>query len=303
MKINYCNICPRKCETPKNNKFSGYCKTENGYFISSIFAHRGEEPPISSNKGICNVFFAHCNLQCVYCQNYEISDNKTPLKLFKMSLNTVISKISSILDTGINILGFVSPSHFVPQTIKIIQELHKKKYFPTIVYNTNAYDKISTLKKLEKYVDIYLPDLKYALNSLAKKYSDAYDYPKIAFAALKEMYRQKGSTLIINKNGYAESGLIIRHLVLPGNIENSIKILRFIANELSTKVHISLMSQYYPAYKAFDYPELSKTLTKKEYQKAIEEMKKLNLTNGWIQALESHINYRPNFKSDKPFYE
>ncbi len=301
MKINYCNICPRKCETPNDNKFLGYCKTENGYFISSIFAHRGEEPPISSTKGICNVFFAHCNLQCVYCQNYEISNNKTPLKLFKMSFNSVILKIISILDTGINILGFVSPSHFVPQTIKIIQELHKKKYFPTIVYNTNAYDKISTLKRLEKYVDIYLPDLKYASNYLAKKYSDAYDYPKIAFAALKEMYNQKGSTLIINKNGYAESGLIIRHLVLPGNIENSIKVLQFIANELSTKVHISLMSQYYPTYKAFDYPELSKTLTKKEYQKVLEKMKNLNLTNGWVQDLESHINYRPNFKSDKPF--
>lgn len=296
-----CTICPRNCNVNRNEKATGYCKSKNGFFISSIFVHLGEEPPISGDKGICNVFFTHCNLQCVYCQNIQISDNNIPAENFELSFEETISQIKTILDTGIDILGFVSPSHFVEEMIQIIKELKKQKYFPTIVYNSNGYDKIETLQRLEKYVDVYLPDLKYSDSEIAKIYSGAKDYPKIAYAAIKEMYRQKGDMLFINSEGYAESGLIIRHLVLPNNVENSQKILRFIANELSPKIHISLMSQYYPTAKAFEYPEISRTINQKEYKTVVNEMKKLDLNNGWIQELSSNDFYRPDFENDNPF--
>ncbi|MBN2891907.1 MAG: radical SAM protein [Bacteroidales bacterium] len=296
-----CTICPRNCNVDRNEKASGYCRTKNGFFISSITVHHGEEPPISGSKGICNVFFAHCNLQCIYCQNFQISDNKNPADKFELSFEETINQIKKILDSGINILGFVSPSHFVEQMIQIIKELNQQKYFPTIVYNTNGYDKIETLQKLEKYVDIYLPDLKYSDSEIAKKYSGAKDYPQIAFEAIKEMHRQKDDLLYTNRDGYAESGMIIRHLVLPNHIENSLNILRFIANEISQDIHVSLMSQYYPTANAFNFSEISRTLNQNEYKKVVAEMKKLNLNNGWIQELSSNDFYKPDFEKEKPF--
>jgi len=296
-----CNYCPRNCNTNRYKSNNGYCKTDYDYYISSIFSHKGEEPPISGNKGICNVFYAHCNLQCVYCQNYQISDNRVSAEKHKMPFDIVIKKITDILDTGIDILGFVSPSHFVPQTIQIIEKLKERNYHPTTVYNTNAYDKVESLKLLEKHIDIYIPDFKYSDTNIAKKYSFVSDYPSVALNAIKEMYRQKGHNLYINKTGYAESGIIIRHLILPNNVQNSINILHTITKNLSKNIHISLMSQYYPAYKAQRHPELLRPINSTEYLRVVNEAKKIGLTNGWIQKLESNNNYRPNFEKNKPF--
>ncbi len=296
-----CNFCPRNCNIDRFATLKGYCKTYAGYYIASIVVHKGEEPPISGNKGICNVFFAHCNLQCVYCQNHQISRNNIPLQNFEMTLEEVLDKIIAILDTGINIVGFVSPSHFVLQVIEIIKGLYRRGYFPITVYNTNAYDKVETLQLLENYIDVYLPDLKYVDNHLAAKYSKAFNYPEVAKAAIKEMFRQKGSEVVINKDGYAESGLIIRHLVLPNHTENSKQVLRFIAKELSPDVHISLMSQYYPTADAFKFKELSRPITPEEYETVLTEMEKLGLKNGWIQELDSSENYRPDFNFEHPF--
>ena len=301
MILSNCNICPRNCNTNRTETASGYCRTKDGLYISSIFVHQGEEPPIIGDKGICNVFFAHCNLQCVYCQNIQISNNKISTKSFKMTLDEAVNQITTILDTGVDVVGFVSPSHFVPQMIEIIKKLNELKYFPTIVYNTNAYDKVETLKILESYVDVYLPDLKYSDDKIALKYSKAKDYPQVAFAAVKEMFRQKGDLLFINKKGYAESGIIIRHLVLPNNIENSLNILQFIAKNISTEIHISLMSQYFPTAKSFEYPEISRTISEKEYNIIVAEMNKLNLKKGWIQELDSNNSYKPNFENEVPF--
>lgn len=300
-KLLNCNICPRNCNANRANKNKGYCNTGKGYYIASIFPHQGEEPPISGENGICNVFFAHCNLQCVYCQNYQISNNKIDANKFEFSFEETIKKITNILDTGVEALGFVSPSHFVPQTIEIIKELKHRKYFPITVFNTNSYDKLETLQELEPYIDVYLPDLKYAFNDVSLKYSSAKNYPEIAFAAIKEMYKQKGSDLFINKNGYAESGLIIRHLVLPNNINNSVEILRFIASEISTDVHISVMSQYNPQFLQKATPELNRPLTIREYNIVLQEIEKLNFTNAFIQELESKNNYLPDFENEKPF--
>ena len=296
-----CSICPRNCGADRFSDKLGYCKSDSSFSISSICIHKGEEPPISGNKGICNVFFTNCNLQCLYCQNYQISNNKQNRFNEKLSLKQVITKIINILDTGINSVGFVSPSHNIPQIKIIINTLKTLGLNPTIVFNSNAYDKVEVLKDMENLIDVYLPDFKYMDKTIAKQYSDVSDYPEVAINAIKEMFFQKGSTLKINKNGYAESGILIRHLVIPGHIENSIAVLRKIAEEISTNVHISLMSQYYPTAKVSGHPVLSKTLTSQEYSKVVTEMERLDFFNGWIQELDSSKDYIPDFENIYPF--
>jgi putative pyruvate formate lyase activating enzyme len=219
----------------------------------------------------------------------------------KLSLQEIVNNIIQILDQGINIVGFVSPSHVIPQMKTIIHELHNQKRFPVIVFNTNAYDKVDTIKSLEGLIDIYLPDLKYMDASIAKEYSDAKDYPEVATKSIKEMFRQKGSRLEMDDDGNAKSGLIVRHLVLPGNVENSIAVLRFIANELSPDVHLSLMSQYYPSPVVEKHPILGRPITKKEYDCVIDEMDKLGFHRGWVQEMESTEFYKPDFTKKNPF--
>jgi putative pyruvate formate lyase activating enzyme len=189
----------------------------------------------------------------------------------------------------------------IPHVKLIIQLLHKSGRFPVIVYNSNAYDDNEMLKSLEGLVNVYLPDLKYMDTVLSMKYSGIADYPEKAVLALKEMYRQKGSTLIIDDDGTALSGMIIRHLVLPGNTKNSFQVLNFIAEELSPNIHISLMAQYYPVHNASDFLELSEVLTQDEYSAVISEFERIGLHRGWIQELNSHRHYRPDFNLDNPF--
>lgn len=296
-----CSFCPRNCHTDRFTAKLGYCKTGAGFSISSICIHRGEEPVISGARGICNIFFTHCNLQCTFCQNHQISDNRIDSNSFSLSLEGVTGQITRILDSGINVVGFVSPSHMIPQMKAIIRAVNCRGYRPIWVYNSNGYDKVETLKTLDEIIDVYLPDLKCMDPVLAAKHSDAADYPEVAGKALKEMLRQKGTTLRINDDGYAESGVLVRHLVIPGYIENSLDVLRFITEELSPLVHIGLMSQYYPANRAFSYPELSGTLTLNEYDTVVHAMEKYGLTRGFVQDLASFSHYRPDFNKNHPF--
>lgn len=296
-----CNICPRKCNADRFSSEKGYCKSGTEFSISSICLHRGEEPVISGSKGICNLFFTNCNLQCVYCQNWQISSNIADHSRDHMDLEEVLGQICSILDIGINILGFVSPGHFIPQMKIIVKALGNLGYHPTIVYNSNGYDDVEQLKRLEGMVDVYLPDFKYMDRGISKQYSDANDYPGIALKAHKEMYRQKGSTLIVDDDGYAGRGMVIRHLVLPGHADNSIKVLETIAEELSVNLHISLMSQYYPSHRAGEYANLKQTVDVDEYYKVVKRMHELGFTKGFIQEMESSCNYRPDFDLEHPF--
>jgi putative pyruvate formate lyase activating enzyme len=289
------------CHANRMNGAQGYCRSGMGYHISSICIHKGEEPVISGKHGICNIFFSRCNLQCIYCQNFQISTLKNDVQENEYTLEEVVSRIEKYLDEGCTHVGFVSPSHVIPQLTVIIQNLRSKGRKPVFVYNSNAYDRVETLKTIEGFVDVYLPDLKYLDAELAGAYSGATDYPEIACAAIREMYRQKGSTLVFDDAGYATSGLIIRHLVLPGHVENSKSVLRFIAGELSPRVHVSLMSQYYPTPAVSDHPLLGRQLSMDEYRQVADEMEKLGLFRGWIQEPESHENYRPDFKLVHPF--
>lgn len=294
-----CRICPRNCGTDRLSGEKGFCGTGAGFSISSIFNHLGEEPVISGPNGICNVFFTGCNLQCVYCQNYQISRPDSPENT--MSLEEVIFKITSLLSRGINTVGFVSTSHVVPQVLAIINELHARELHPVIVYNTNGYERPETIRQLEGLVDVYLPDFKYLSPEIALEYSGAADYPWYAGLALREMYRQKGSTLHLDNKGQAESGILVRHLVLPGHVDESIKVLRFIAEEISTGIHIALMSQYYPCDKALDHPKLGRELYRKEYEKVVNEMYRLGFRNGFVQSMDSYQSYRPDFDDFEPF--
>jgi putative pyruvate formate lyase activating enzyme len=296
-----CSCCPRNCHADRFSSKTGYCKSGTSFNISSICIHRGEEPAISGVDGICNVFFTNCNLQCVYCQNWQISKNRKERKSTEMSLENIIREITSILDGGINMIGFVSPSHVIPQMKIIIDVLESIGYQPVKVYNSNGYDKPETIKSLEGIIDVYLPDFKYMDPEISSDYSDTADYPEVASLSLKEMYRQKGSVLHLADNGTAESGIIIRHLILPGHIENSRKVLRFIAEEISPRLHISLMSQYYPTPGVFCHPMLKRPLKQEEYETVVIEMNKLGFSYGWIQELDSRHDYRPDFKRKHPF--
>ena len=300
-KLHDCDICPRECHEDRFTEKLGYCKSDTSFNISSICIHKGEEPAISGGNGICNIFFTHCNLQCIYCQNYQISDNRISGKSTVMELDEVIRQVTKILDSGINRVGFVSPSHFIQQVKIIIRCIQSLGYDPVWVYNTNGYDKPETLRSLEGMINVYLPDFKYMEPWLACEYSDAPDYPEVASRALKEMLRQKGATLHVGKDGTAESGMIIRHLVLPGHTENSLKVLNFIAEELSPDLYISLMSQYYPTPRVRCHPKLKNTVTEEEYTMIASAMEKFGMENGWIQELSSESHYRPDFESEHPF--
>jgi putative pyruvate formate lyase activating enzyme len=296
-----CTQCPRECRVNRNAGETGYCGIDAGLNIASVCLHRGEEPVISGSDGICNIFFAGCNLRCIFCQNHEISHSFKVFKSSKTELRELISMISGILSKGVNSIGFVSPSHMVHHVKPIIAGLSELGLHPVTVYNTNSYDKKDTLRSLDGLIDVYLPDYKYVTNSLAAKFSGAADYPEIALNAIREMYYQKGSALRTDENGKAENGLIIRHLVLPGYAEESKKVLRSIAEEISTGVHISLMSQYHPAYLAVSHPELSRSLYRSEYESVVEEMERLGFRNGYIQDIESNVSYRPDFSKEHPF--
>ncbi len=296
-----CTLCPRECHANRLKGGSGYCGIGSGLNIASICIHRGEEPAVCGPDGICNIFFSGCNLKCKFCQNHEISRSGKTTANREMTLEKVLDQIEEILLKGINSVGFVSPSHVIPQVKAIIRGLNQRGIKPVTVYNTSGYDKPETLRNISELIDVFLPDYKYCTPETALEFSDAYDYPVVAIKALKEMYYQKGSTLRVDDNGMAENGLIIRHLVLPGHMQESKKVLMSVAEELSTGVHLSLMSQYYPTEYVKDHPQLNRSLYKEEYYEIVEFMESLGFRNGWVQEMESYKSYRPDFSGDNPF--
>ena len=296
-----CACCPRECHANRLDGRLGYCRTGAGFSLGAICLHRGEEPAIGGAAGICNVFFTRCNMQCVYCQNYQISRNRGEILEHPLLLPEVVHEIERILERGVKCVGFVSPSHCIPQMKAVIRALEGRRPKPVFVMNTNAYDKPDALRSLEGMVDIYLPDLKYMDADLAARWSDAPDYPEVAAAALREMYRQKGSYVMLDGEGRAESGLIVRHLVLPGQIENSKRCLRWIAEELSPSVHVSLLAQYQPTPPVADHPDLGRRLRPEEYQEVVDELHRLGFYRGWTQGLSSADNFNPDFWRQHPF--
>ena len=292
-----CTLCPRHCGVDRSVA-QGFCHAGREPEIAAVCVHRGEEPPLAGQKGICNLFFAHCNLQCIYCQNHQITNvraNKFPI----LNSQFPIDQIASVLSSTENILGFVTPTHYADSIPAIVEELHNRGLHPVTVYNTSGYETVENLRMLEPYIDVYLPDFKYADPLIADRYSHAPDYPQRALEALREMYRQKGSALITDADGLAVSGIIVRHLVLPGCVDNSLKVLDTLA-DLSFNLHVSLMAQYYPPFPGLP-DQLSRTLTPDEYNTVVQHFHATGLHNGWLQELSAQDSYRPDFSSSTPF--
>ena len=279
-----CNICPHKCNINRNKGKIGRCKATNKIKVALYSVHNFEEPCISGEKGSGTVFFSNCNLNCIYCQNYEISQQGRGKEISIEELSDIFIEQQKRNVENINL---VTPTSYAPQIIEAIKIARKKGLNIPIVYNTNGYENVETIKMLDGYVDIYLPDLKYYYNDIAKKYSKIDNYFEIATKAIKEMKKQIGKT-VIDENGIMKKGIIIRHLVLPNNIENSKKILKWIRENMNNDTYISVMAQYFPTYKAKEDLELNRKLTKQEWRKIEEYIEELGIENGFIQELGDH---------------
>lgn len=293
-----CNSCPNACKTNRLKEEYGICASGYLPVVSSYTAHHGEEPVLSGNRGAGNIFFGNCNLKCIYCQNYEISQNWKVENHHEVSYERLADIMIELQERNCHNIGLVSPTHFSAVILKSIYLAVEKGLKLPIIYNTNSYDSVEMLKLYDGVIDIYLPDFKYGDNENAKKYSNAENYLEHTKRALIEMFRQVGDELIFDGNIIVR-GLIIRHLILPNGLADTEKIFRFIAEELSPKVHISLMSQYYPTSNAYRDILLDRKLRKSEYEKAIEWLDRYGLQNGWIQEMESNEYYRPYFKESR----
>ncbi|MDP1853740.1 MAG: radical SAM protein [Candidatus Omnitrophota bacterium] len=290
-----CVICPRKCRINRLKDEKGVCKTGRNAIVTSYFLHHGEEPPISGTSGSGTIFFTHCNLKCVYCQNYKLSQEGEGREVKKEELAEFMLELQH---QGAHNINLVTPTHVMPQILEALRVAIEKGLKIPLVYNTGGYELVPILRLLDGIIDIYLPDMRYADALIAEKYSNAYDYPSFNQKAVKEMYRQAGNAAI-NPNGVIEKGIIIRHLVLPNNIAGTEKILYFIKNELSGQCHISLMSQYFPCYKTCEFPLINRRISCEEYEIATGIMKKLGLTSGWVQESQglarfAGLNIKPN---------
>ncbi|MBU4349088.1 radical SAM protein [bacterium] len=274
-----CEVCPRKCGVNRLEGERGFCRSSEEVIVSSYNAHFGEEPPLVGNFGSGTIFFTNCNLKCVYCQNYPISQLRNGNKVNLSELAKIMLALQKRKCHNINL---VTPTHFVPQILKSLKLAVKMGLHIPIVYNTSGYEEVKTLKLLAGIVDIYLPDARYADNEIALKYSSAPGYFEIMKKALKEMHQQVGD-LALDKTGIAHSGLIVRHLVLPEGLSGTKKIMHFIAREISPHTYISLMAQYFPAYQAGQFPPLYRKINKEEYRKASQAFKEEGLENGWFQ--------------------
>lgn len=281
-----CTICPHKCGINRNKGKIGRCKATDKVKVALYSVHDFEEPCISGKKGSGTVFFSNCNMNCVYCQNYEISQMGKGKEISIEELASIFIKQQEKLVENINL---VTPTSYVPQIIEAIKIARSKGLKIPIVYNTNSYETVETLKKLEGYVDIYLPDLKYVENKLGITYSHVDNYFEIATKAINEMYRQVGAPKI-NDEGVIEKGMLIRHLVLPNNIDNSKKVLKWIKSNIDENVYVSIMAQYFPTYKAKEDESLhiNRKISKKEYEEVENYVFELNIENGYIQDLGEH---------------
>ena len=289
-----CNICPHKCNVNRNNNQVGRCKSKDTIKIAKVSVHEFEEPCISGKNGSGTVFFSNCNMNCVFCQNYEISQNGKGKEITIEELAKIFIEQQNKNAENINL---VTPTSYVPQIIEAIKIAKNRGLNIPIVYNTNSYENIDTIKKLTGYIDVYLPDLKYAENELAEKYSKVSNYFEISTNVIKEMYNQVGGA-VLNEDGIMTKGVIVRHLILPNQVSNSKKVLKWIDENMPKDIFVSLMAQYFPTYKAKDIKELSRRITMKEYKDVEEYLYSLKIEKGYIQELDEKAReeeYVPNW--------
>lgn len=301
-----CSICPKNCGNNRLRDEIAACYSGRLPVVSSYTAHFGEEPVLSGVRGAGNIFFGNCNLRCVYCQNYQISQHWREQKKNEITHERLAEMMLELQRRGCHNIAFVSPTHFAAQLVRAILIAAENGLNLPIVYNTNAYDSVEVLRLLDGIVDVYLPDLKYADSDAGFQYSKVRDYARFARLAIKEMFRQTGDKLIFDGDGLLRSGLVIRLLVLPNDLAGIEENLRWIKEELSPKTAISLMAQYYATNKAATdarYILLSRRISEREWFEAVSLLEELEIEEGFMQEYETaSFYYRPDFTdAEKPF--
>ena len=297
-RLGSCDICPRGCKVNRLEGQRGFCHSAHLPIVSAVCGHHGEEPGISGDRGSGTIFFGNCNMRCAYCQNYQISQHWEKQQSREMDFHTLAERMLYLQDElGCHNINFVSPSHFVPQLVRAVLEAVPMGLRLPLVYNTNGYDAIKSLRELEGIISIYLPDLRYASDKWAGEFSQVPDYVAHARAAIQEMYRQVGE-LVLNEDGLAQRGLIVRHLILPNGLAGSHESLTWLVEEVSPTVAVSIMSQYFPAHRASRIPSLSRTLLASEYSEVLRLVDRLGLENGWVQEMGASDSYLPDFERE-----
>jgi len=274
-----CCLCPRRCGVNRRKGETGFCGMGADLVVSSDNLHYGEEPPISGARGSGTIFLSGCNLGCIFCQNYPISHLQHGNV---MSTSELARRMIHLQERGAHNINFVTPTHFAPLLMEALGLAYEDGLDIPIIYNCGGYEALNMLSLWDGIVDIYMPDMKYSDSAAAKQYSSAPDYPQANREAIREMHRQVGN-LQMDKDGIAQKGLLIRHLVLPENIAGTMDVLHFIAHEISDKTTISLMSQYFPAHKAVEIPPMHRRITKDEYAQAKACLNQFGLHHGWVQ--------------------
>ncbi len=286
-----CNICPIKCGANRNIR-QGYCGGGTKAKIALVSIHNWEEPSISGEKGSGTVFFSGCNLRCAFCQNHDISHGNFGKEISDERLAEIFIEQQK---RGVHNINLVSGAHFLPNIINALKKAKDMGLSIPVVYNSNGYESVESLKSLEGLIDIYIPDLKYASDEYAKKYSSASNYFETALSAIKEMVRQVGKNTF-DENGIMQKGVIIRHLVLPSLKNDSIKVIDAIKENFGDSVYVSIMSQYTPVYRAKEFKEINRRITTLEYEKVTDHFLDIGLKNGYVQKRSSATSdYTPKF--------
>ena len=301
-RLRSCDICPRECGVNRLENECSFCHSGSHPIVSAVCAHHGEEPPISGTRGSGTIFFGNCNMRCIYCQNYQISQDWKTQQANETDTHTLAEHMLYLQnELKCHNINFVSPSHFVPQIIQALLEAVPMGLHLPLVYNTNGYDSIVALKELEGVISVYLPDLRYSSNKWSKKLSQAPDYVERSRAAIQEMFRQVGN-LVMDDDGIARRGLIVRHLILPNGLAGSEESLTWLVNEVSPSVTVSIMSQYFPTHRAPQVTHLSRQISLTEYEEVMELVERLGIENGWVQETGASENYLPDFtREGHPF--
>ena len=304
--LEQCTICPRDCLNNRIENEIAACYSGRLPIVSSYTAHFGEEPPLVGTHGAGNIFFGNCNLRCVYCQNYQISQTHKEQLKNEVTHERLAEMMLELQAKGCHNINFVSPTHFTPQMARSILLAAEQGLRVPIVYNTNAYDAVVALRLLEGIVDVYLPDLKYADDESGYLYSKVRSYKEYSRLALKEMFRQTGPDLVFDESGLLQRGLVVRLLVLPNDVAGIEESIEWIRDELSPRVAISLMAQYYPTHQAETnnrFILLSRRIRESEWMKATSALETLGMEEGWVQELDgASYYYRPDFTdSERPF--
>jgi putative pyruvate formate lyase activating enzyme len=272
-----CRLCTRECRVNRLNGEVGYCKAPSELMISSAFPHFGEEPPLVGYHGSGTIFLTHCNLRCIFCQNYDISHLGRGEQITSSGMARAMVRLQEM---GCHNVNFVTPTHYAPQIVASLPEAIEMGLSLPIVYNCSGYESIEVVRLLEGVIDIYMPDAKYMDEKFSKQFSNAPDYPEVIKKVLREMHRQVGD-LKINSKGVAERGLLIRHLVMPEGVASSEAVLKFIAEEISLQSYVNIMAQYRPEYRAHEYSEINRRITHKEFLEAIQMAKRFHLHRGF----------------------